>query len=308
MKKSRIAKLALMGASITALAATLTTSTYAWYVSSKTTYTNTVTGATTSAGADGSITLSVDGKKGSYYPTITISKSGDDLYPVTSTNGTTFTTMAGGATTQYYKFEFYIMSDADVTKVTPTITITNKSATETKQINYSQAETSPIAAGNSTIANGQEFTINALQALYISQTTLEGKSMASAANETAWEAGTSATPVTQAEAVYTGTTKGAKLEVVPAAGAAKFDGTGYKVATAGANAYYDEIMKTSDATTGASTWSTAFGSLDALNDFALTANTPKKLTYYVWLEGYDDQCFNCCAGQGLEFNFSYTAA
>ena len=30
MKKSRIAKLALMGASITALAATLTTSTYAW--------------------------------------------------------------------------------------------------------------------------------------------------------------------------------------------------------------------------------------------------------------------------------------
>jgi len=33
MKKSRIAKFALLGASAAALAATLSTSTYAWYVS-----------------------------------------------------------------------------------------------------------------------------------------------------------------------------------------------------------------------------------------------------------------------------------
>ena len=52
MKKSRIAKLALMGASITALAATLTTSTYAWYVSNRQAEVTGGYGATGSAGSD----------------------------------------------------------------------------------------------------------------------------------------------------------------------------------------------------------------------------------------------------------------
>ena len=58
MKKSRIAKLALMGASITALAATLTTSTYAWYVSNKVANVKSGAGTTGTAGADGSVLLS----------------------------------------------------------------------------------------------------------------------------------------------------------------------------------------------------------------------------------------------------------
>ena len=61
MKKSRIAKLALMGASITALAATLTTSTYAWYVSNKVANVTGGTGVTGSADADGSVLLSWNG-------------------------------------------------------------------------------------------------------------------------------------------------------------------------------------------------------------------------------------------------------
>ena len=61
MKKSRIAKLALMGASITALAATLTTSTYAWYVSNKVATVKAGVGHTGSAGADGSVLLSWKG-------------------------------------------------------------------------------------------------------------------------------------------------------------------------------------------------------------------------------------------------------
>ena len=55
MKKSRIAKLALMGASITALAATLTTSTYAWYVST------TKADITNGTGATGSWGISITG-------------------------------------------------------------------------------------------------------------------------------------------------------------------------------------------------------------------------------------------------------
>ena len=72
MKKSRIAKLALMGASITALAATLTTSTYAWYVSNKTANVNAVNGQTDSAAGDGSISLSTSGKSNDYYKTISL--------------------------------------------------------------------------------------------------------------------------------------------------------------------------------------------------------------------------------------------
>ena len=98
MKKSRIAKLALMGASITALAATLTTSTYAWYVSNKTANVNAVSGSTAEGASDGSISLSTSGNVNEYYKTISLDaaenfnavSNGVALEPVTTTDGKTF--------------------------------------------------------------------------------------------------------------------------------------------------------------------------------------------------------------------------
>ena len=75
MKKSRIAKLALMGASITALAATLTTSTYAWYVSNKTANVEAVAGSTASSGAGSSISLSTTGQVNDYHKTISLART-----------------------------------------------------------------------------------------------------------------------------------------------------------------------------------------------------------------------------------------
>ena len=72
MKKSRIAKLALMGASITALAATLTTSTYAWYVSNKTATVSSVAGQTNATAGDGSIALSTTGQANQFYRSISL--------------------------------------------------------------------------------------------------------------------------------------------------------------------------------------------------------------------------------------------
>ena len=58
MKKSRITKLALSGAAVAALAATFSTSTYAWYVSNKTANVTAVAGSTASSGVGSSISLS----------------------------------------------------------------------------------------------------------------------------------------------------------------------------------------------------------------------------------------------------------
>ena len=91
MKKSRIAKLALMGASITALAATLTTSTYAWYVSNKTAKVNESTGSSAEAGADGSITVSATGDYGTFFNEITLGNfTTAKLLPVVTSDGKTF--------------------------------------------------------------------------------------------------------------------------------------------------------------------------------------------------------------------------
>ena len=106
MKKSRIAKLALMGASITALAATLTTSTYAWYVSSKTANTSAATGSTASADSDGSVLLSVDGKYGTFYKSIALNSLGDSLLPSLTTDGVTFNALTST--------EYTLTADTDI--------------------------------------------------------------------------------------------------------------------------------------------------------------------------------------------------
>ena len=86
MKKSRITKLALSGAAVAALAATFSTSTYAWYVSNKTATVGTATGATAGSTADGSILLSWDTNVDHFYREITWT---DDNAPSTVVNKTT---------------------------------------------------------------------------------------------------------------------------------------------------------------------------------------------------------------------------
>jgi len=92
MKKSRIAKFALLGASAAALAATLSTSTYAWYVTNQKADVNAIEGNTASADAAGAISLSATGIKGSFKKTLSLNAfgSGASLKPVTTLDGKTF--------------------------------------------------------------------------------------------------------------------------------------------------------------------------------------------------------------------------
>ena len=170
MKKSRIAKLALMGASITALAATLTTSTYAWYVSNKTANVEAVAGSTASSSAGSSISLSLTGNVNDYHKTIALADKTTGLKPVVRTGATIGTTGAvtavykelsepatpgtadvGNAVTTegtyWYEYVFYIKADTGC-QVRPTITVTNTTAKLPTQVNYSGGYTKVAAAAS----------------------------------------------------------------------------------------------------------------------------------------------------------------
>ena len=136
MKKSRIAKLALMGASITALAATLTTSTYAWYVSNKTATVAASTGSTSSAGSDGSISLSTTGQYGTFMKSIALTSFNTaELAPVYTADGKTFnklgTTAGATPVSSTYRsgITYYTTSacttKADVSEMTSSSSVTS---------------------------------------------------------------------------------------------------------------------------------------------------------------------------------------
>ena len=303
MKKSRIAKLALMGASITALAATLTTSTYAWYVSNKTANVTAATGATAAGASDGSISLSTTGVADEFYKTITLDNvdnfngyvasgtSSIKLEPVKTTDGLNFyqpvhddvagTWSDGTAVTgKNFYFMFYVKAAADC-KIKPTITVTNKTTTVPTAINYS-------AKNNitGTVVAGKDYTIDAIHALHMSLVSTEsgatgGYNASGAIAETA-----KLGPVESGYGVVT------KLST---------DISNYaRIAEGGAHQYFTEIMGY-DPNTSAPAYTAA-----AFTDIQLHADKPTKLEYRVWLDGGDPQCLNPCVSQTFDFEFSYT--
>jgi hypothetical protein len=173
MKKSRIAKISLMGASIAALAATLTTSTYAWYVSNKTANVEAVAGSTASSSAGSSISLSLTGNVNDYHKTIALANKTTGLKPVVRTGATIGSTGAvtavykelsepatpgtadvGNAVTTegtyWYEYVFYIKADTGCT-VRPTITVTNTTDVLPTQVNYSGGYTKVAAAASAPV-------------------------------------------------------------------------------------------------------------------------------------------------------------
>lgn len=306
MKKSRIAKLALMGASVTALAATLTTSTYAWYVSNKTAKVNEVTGSTAEGASDGSISLSTDGVASHYYKSISLTAAANyngvsssvKLEPVSTTNGTTFViptyntqqsqyTTADGSGSVYY-FMFYIKAAKGCT-VTPNVKITNTTTVVPTQVNYS-------AAGNvGGVADGLTFTVDAINALHMSLVKTPGTAYSS--TQTTYSAGTADT--TQIQKVVGG-------NYVTNVLSEDIDAYANK-ATGGAAAYYNEIMGVQPYTSAVAYSTSGQGATgEAFNTISLAANTPVKLEYRIWLDGGDAQCFNACASQNFKFDFTYT--
>ena len=272
MKKSRIAKFALLGASAAALAATLSTSTYALYVSNKQATMTNGTGATGSAGSDGSILLSWTGPTGKWFKEISFAdtdaashKTVNALQPVSYVSdgfyGITSTGAQGSASTDYITFTLKIKSDAATTAepvvVDPVMTITTtKQAENVGQVAY-VATGLPTAAGtveNTAPSAGSTFTVDAKKALYVQQTV--------------------------------GSTK--TYMAVDATG------TG-----GNAHNYYTAV-------TGNTPYATAPVTATGLGQITLTSSAAVDLTYVIFLDGGDTDCFNSCAGWDIAFSLTYT--
>jgi len=336
MKKSRITKLALSGAAVAALAATFSTSTYAWYVTNNKADISAVTGSTASADAAGSISLSATGVAGSFKKSLSLSSfSTASLSPVITTDGKTFNelnTATGAATTsvtvaktgygasdegKVYCYRFFILAEGSTTDnvdtedvnesqtiITPKVTIVNTTDTTAfrSQVNYSD---SALTAGSSSIQAGESFYCNALNAMSMSSALYQSSTLVSALTDTAavttafGSATTTLNSVDQLSAAMTAG-DGNRYATSVATGTGKGFPENAKIATAGAQTYYDAISEV-DLAAGAK----AQKSGTALSTITLNNMKPVLVEFYLWIDGADDACFNACENQSFSVAFEF---
>jgi len=291
MKKSRITKLALSGAAVAALAATFSTSTYAWYVSNKTATVTGGAGTTGSAEADGSVLLSWNGST-AWGKNLSFSDSGapdlnhlavmpvhqhraDDenkgKYFKLGTNGYSEGTTAATANTDYVEFTIYAKTEsATGVDVNVSFVVANAVAAgnvnSLKQLAYVGADQGAPTG----LLAGAEFIKDALDAMYVRQT-------------------------------YSTTE-----ELCAVAGALK--GTSNITPTSGGNAhtYYKSVAGINNTLFAEAPESGAYVK-SSFSQIHLTT-TPLAITYQIFLDGGDEDCFNSCAGQDFTFTVTYNVA
>ena len=312
MKKSRITKLALSGAAVAALAATFSTSTYAWYVSNKVANVNGGTGQTGSAGADGSVLLSWNGTAqnakwakdldftdtANGAPDISGVKLTPVHYDATGTAGfynldasgakaaSALTANSTSDSGSYLSFTIYAKTEsATPITVRPSFTINNTttSLTGLEQLAYvGTADGSPVATGTN-------FVYNCLDALYVQQNTTASSGSGNSATEGA------VTALTYVAASKTGVRGTTTI------------GSGWTAAGAGnAHTYYNTVSGNTlsfGLTPACADADDAQNNVTAgtLSDIVLTT-TPLAITYNIFLDGGDLDCFNSCAGQTISFS------
>ena len=305
MKKSRIAKFALLGASTAALAATLTTSTYAWYVSNKEANVQKATANTGSAGADDSVLLSWSsnanfGKEINFTDSLNHPNIGnlhfmpvhedattaDAFYVVASNGYGQASTAEETNNTKYLTFTLYAKTEStEGVDVQVAFTI-NNITTVSPALN----QIAMVGTGQgSPVPQGSTFYYDCLDSMYVRQSYGTG---ASATTETI-----------SARSLGTSTLSGAT-----AAG------------TANAHDYYKNVQgwgtldtQTNQYTYDHTLWAESAPAVTQVSGTPITAfsnisltQTPLAITYTIWLDGGDTDCFNSCAGWDITFSLTYT--
>lgn len=284
-------KLVLSGLALAATAATLSTTTYAWYVVNPTAEANGMTASTTEATADASVYVSKNGT--AFSKTVTL-EAGDYLYageldPLTTDDGLKFKDVTGAdettAAANYVQFALWVKSDNNAS-VTPKLTVVNNTTEFTKQTAYQ------TVADNA--QSGTEFFVDAVQALRMSVYTFE----TAPANKDAVTLPDDATAsIYDVQSIH----KGAEdAPYTPAT-----DSVLESALTMDANEYYTQIMGAeagaaidTEAATAQSTWSA----------ITLEADKAVCMVFTFWLEGADASCFDSCVGQDFGFTIQFTAA
>lgn len=314
-------KLFLSVAALAVCAATLVSTTFAWYVSNSEATVSGVTGATAGAATEGNLmvaqvaiaaadgTITESGNWGNKLTSVSAS-SLPDLSPVTKDDETKNMVPTSNATgwhdveglpvaefddtnlttsVAYGYFAFGIWS-TEKTKINLDLGVSNTtSGALTTQTLYNTAgqPTAKAATGTPSAKVGlnEAFTMDAVQALRVEILTA---------------------PLTGANLLTTDFTS---LGVMDAASFLKSDlSAAYatdttKFATGGdANAYYAAVAGT--APVGGTA---AKDEVADIANITLAKNTKTVVLVRYWLEGTDEQCFDSCVAQSFAFNFGFEA-
>ena len=314
MKLKGLTKLALSGVALAAVAATLGTSTYAWYVTNSTATASGVQGAANAGGAGNVLvaqatsatgSLAVNGH-GAFKQNITMDSSnfgldgsttaatttaglnpatpGTAVLPTTATdpsdyaNAITSSSQIGSAvwvdkdgveqaSGNYIKFDIWLLSTSK-TSISMSYTISNTTAATDvkKQLAYAN---DGLPTG---VKQSDTFAVNIVDALRMAVVPT-GASLASTVSTGLFDVAGSASA--------TSTTYGSFVS-----GGSAND---YLVAVLG-----EEVVR--DGVTGVSQ--------NSIN-LTVVANEEAKLSFYVWLEGTDAQCFDSCGNQTFKIDFTF---
>ena len=303
MKFKSLRKLALSGVALAAAATTLGTSTFAWYVTNSKATVEGVQGIAKAGGlgnvlvAQAATENAVNGH-GAFAQDITLNTGNITqttstaglipALPVTALNATTATSVTGAtkidSTTKwvdtkgaeittgvkYIQFDLWILStDATTVNFSYTVENTTPSTALVNQIAYAA---SGLPTG---VSQGNTFNVNIIDALRMSYT--QDDSASSVILDVKGSA---------ASASY---------------GSASGTVTSSNFKTGGdANAYYTAVLGDSDIVTASTTALSQTSSA-----ITVTANTESKLSFYIWLEGSDADCFDSCSGQSFVFHFAF---
>lgn len=276
-------KLFLSIAALACCAATLVSTTFAWYVNNPQSTVGEIAGTTASAGTTGSISVSKDGttwKKNLDAPN-SIANPATGITPVTPTAATlaTFNDVDGSPVTgAVIQFSIWVKADvAGTATVTCDVENTGTLGTQVAFVSNGLFDT---AATPAAIAEGTTITCDAVNALRMGIQQGADLAAAQAANATVYE-------VDQIDTGY----------VAPEAPT----GATLLGSTSNAHTYYSAINSEDSIVTTSAVNSTS----GTIADITLAAGTPICFVYTVWLEGTDTMCFNACAAQNFSFDFTF---
>lgn len=294
-------KLFLSVAALAVCAATLVSTTFAWYVSNQTATATGVTGATAAIDGDGSVFISKDGE--SFLSSVSFTdadfQTGNavgnvkgEFDPVTTTDGKAFTDVAGTtAEGKVLTVSLWLKSSKDLS-VTPNLILKNTTTELPTQTAYQDITKADVTEG--AVTAGNSFSVDAAQALRMAITSGEGEGattviydVMSLAKSEKTESGFTAYSI-----------KGGVAEENLATGTWGTEST----SLSGAHLYYAQVMGEVPTVVTPASATTSWANI------ALTADTATKLTFTFWLEGADISCYDSCAGQTFQFDFDFSLA
>lgn len=275
-------KLFLSVAALAVCAATLVSTTFAWYVSNSEASVSEIHGSTAGTEVSGNLlvakndTTGGSDAPGAFTQNLKLDFTGDALAPVTKGDSGKWLDKAGvenslGANTMELKF--WIMSTKEQT-VNATYTITNTTAEA--NVKTQKAYTSTGAP----VTQNTEFAMDAINALRMqvvtTETTAQDKTLDVAATATI------GTPT------YTRFT-------------APSDDSD-------ANIYYYQLLGQVPQGCTENTGASPAAPTDTWTQVTLAADTPVMITITIWLEGTDKDCFDSCINQSFDLKFDFEVA